>query len=55
MLFRSKEQAIILKNQLAVKILGKLEATDPTKNKEYVQWLARLYIKGDLIDTVKTF
>ena len=42
-----KEQAFILKNQLAVKILNKLEAADPTPNKNYVQWLARTYINND--------
>ena len=42
-----KEQAFILKNQLAVKILNKLEEADPTPNKNYVQWLARTYINND--------
>ncbi len=42
-----KEQAFILKNQLAVKVLDKLEAADPTNNKGYVQWLARTYINND--------
>jgi len=30
---------------LAIKVLNTLEKTDPTKKKEYVQWLARIYIK----------
>ena len=42
-----KEQAFILKNQLAVKVLDKLEKADPTPNKNYVQWLARTYINND--------
>jgi hypothetical protein len=42
-----KEKSFILKNQLAVKILGKLEDADPTPNKNYVQWLARTYINND--------
>ena len=42
-----KEKSLILKNQLAVKILSKLEAADPTNNKGYVQWLARTYINND--------
>ena len=42
-----EEKALILKNQLAVKILDKLESADPTKNKNYVQWLARTYINND--------
>ena len=43
-----KEQAFILKNQLAVKVLDKLEKADPTQNKQYVQWLARTYINNDM-------
>ena len=42
-----EEKALILKNQLAVKILDTLESADPTKNKNYVQWLARTYINND--------
>lgn len=43
-----KEKAFILKNQLAVKLLGKLEDADPTPNNNYVQWLARTYINNDM-------
>ena len=42
-----KEKSFILKNQLAVEILGRLEDADPTPNKNYVQWLARTYINND--------
>ena len=42
-----KEKSNILKNQLAVTVLETLEEADPTQNKEYVQWLARLYINGE--------
>lgn len=28
-------------------LLEKLEQADPTKNKQYVQWIARVYTKGD--------
>ena len=44
---KEAEKLAILKNQLAIKVLNKLEETDPTQNKEYVQWLARLYINGE--------
>lgn len=44
---KEAEKLAILKNQLAIKVLHKLEETDPTQNKEYVQWLARLYINGE--------
>ena len=43
-----KEKKSVLENQLAVKVLTKLEKTDPTKNKEYVLWLARIYIKDEI-------
>jgi hypothetical protein len=39
------EQLATAKNQLAIQILSKLEEVDPTKNKQYVQWLARTYSK----------
>ena len=44
---KAQEQYKILENQIAVHILEKLEASDPTTNKGYVQWLARLYINGE--------
>jgi len=44
---KAQEQYKILENQIAVHILEKLEAADPTNNKGYVQWLARLYINGE--------
>ena len=44
---KAQEQYKILENQIAVHILEKLEASDPTNNKGYVQWLARLYINGE--------
>jgi hypothetical protein len=44
---KAQEQYKILENQIAVYILEKLEASDPTNNKGYVQWLARLYINGE--------
>lgn len=42
-----EEKKSVLENQLAVKVLTKLEETDPTKNKEYVLWLARIYTKDE--------
>lgn len=59
-LAKEKEKLAILKNQLAVSILTKLEETDPTKNKNYVQWLVRTYSKNtmpleDVVSTIADY
>jgi len=59
-LAKEKEKLAILKNQLAVSILTKLEETDPTKNKNYVQWLVRTYSKNtmpleDVVPTIADY
>lgn len=38
------EQVLSINNE----ILGEIESKDPTKNKQYVQWLARMYANGDV-------
>jgi hypothetical protein len=35
------------KEQVIQELLAKLERADPTANKQYVQWMARTYLKGD--------
>ena len=55
---KEKEAAklAILKNQLAVSVLTKLEEADPTRKNNYVQWLARTYSNSNvaLEDVVST-
>jgi len=57
-----EEKILILNNQFAVNILKGLKESDPTKNKQYVQWLARTYIKNptmhsmeDILSTIKDY
>jgi len=59
-LAKEKEKLAILKNQLAVSILTKIEETDPTKNKNYVQWLVRTYSNNtmpleDVVSTIADY
>lgn len=44
----SEEGSDEFTNTIISSILQKLESADPTKNKQYVQWLVRTYSKGDV-------